>query len=85
MEVSPAEKKGVYELLWDIFGGITNEKGYKVLDTHIRSSMGTASLSNVRKKSIADLKQKVLQPQISFWELALIPINIAPVIASASL
>lgn len=26
---------GVIELLWDIFGGITNEQGYKVLDPHI--------------------------------------------------
>ena len=34
-EVSVAEKKGVYELLWDIFGGTINEKGYKVLDPHI--------------------------------------------------
>ena len=34
-EVSVAEKKGVYESLWDIFGGTINEKGYKVLDPHI--------------------------------------------------
>lgn len=27
--------KGVYECLWDIFGGVVNEKGYKVLDTHV--------------------------------------------------
>ncbi len=27
--------KGVVELLWDIFGGTTNEQGYKVLDPHI--------------------------------------------------
>jgi nicotinamide phosphoribosyltransferase len=27
--------KGVIELLWDIFGGTTNEQGYKVLDPHI--------------------------------------------------
>ena len=26
---------GVYELLWHIFGGTINEKGYKVLDPHI--------------------------------------------------
>ena len=34
-EINDAEKKGVYELLWDIFGGTINEKGYKVLDPHI--------------------------------------------------
>ena len=30
-----AEAKGAIEVLWDIFGGTTNNKGYKVLDTHI--------------------------------------------------
>jgi nicotinamide phosphoribosyltransferase len=32
---SQAIKKGVVELLWDIFGGTINEQGYKVLDPHI--------------------------------------------------
>lgn len=35
-----AEQKGVIELLWDIFGGIVNEQGYKVLDSHIGSIYG---------------------------------------------
>lgn len=30
-----AEAKGAIEILWDIFGGTTNDKGYKVLDPHI--------------------------------------------------
>lgn len=30
-----AEQKGLVELLWDIFGGTINQKGYKVLDSHI--------------------------------------------------
>ncbi|CAM1343710.1 nicotinate phosphoribosyltransferase [Tenacibaculum amylolyticum] len=34
------ERKGVIELLWDIFGGITNTKGYKELDTHIGAIYG---------------------------------------------
>lgn len=29
------EQQGTIELLWDIFGGTVNEKGYKVLDSHI--------------------------------------------------
>lgn len=29
------EQKGSIEILWDIFGGTINEKGYKVLDSHI--------------------------------------------------
>ena len=34
------EAKGVIELLWDIFGGTTNEQGYKVLDPHIGAIYG---------------------------------------------
>ena len=34
--------KGVIELLWDIFGGTINSKGYKVLDTHIGCIYGDA-------------------------------------------
>lgn len=32
--------KGVVELLWDVFGGTINEKGYKVLDPHIGAIYG---------------------------------------------
>ncbi len=32
--------KGVIELLWDVFGGTTNEQGYKVLDPHIGAIYG---------------------------------------------
>jgi len=38
-ESSPAYK-GVYELLWDTFGGTINEKGYKVLDGHVGAIYG---------------------------------------------
>ena len=38
---SPKEK-GVIELLWDIFGGIVNPQGYKVLDSHIGAIYGDA-------------------------------------------
>ena len=33
-EGSPANK-GVVQLLWEEFGGIENEKGYKLLDSHV--------------------------------------------------
>lgn len=29
------ERRGAIQLLWDLFGGIVNEKGFKVLDPHI--------------------------------------------------
>lgn len=34
--------KGLIECLWDIFGGTTNEYGYKVLDSHIKAIYGDA-------------------------------------------
>lgn len=33
-------EKGVIELLWDVFGGTVNDKGYKVLDPHIGAIYG---------------------------------------------
>lgn len=35
-------RKGVIELLWDLFGGTETEKGYKVLDSHIGCIYGDA-------------------------------------------
>lgn len=46
-----AEIKGVYELLWDAFGGTVNEKGYKVLDTHVGVIYGD-SITLERQKEI---------------------------------
>lgn len=46
-----AEEKGVIELLWDIFGGTTNEQGYKVLDSHIGAIYGD-SITLSRAESI---------------------------------
>lgn len=36
----PIEYKGTVELLWEIFGGTTNSKGYIVLDPHIKAIYG---------------------------------------------
>lgn len=35
VELEEHEVKGSIELLWNIFGGTVNDKGFKVLDTHI--------------------------------------------------
>ncbi len=37
---SEEERKGVIQLLWETFGGTTNEKGYKELDGHIGAIYG---------------------------------------------
>lgn len=39
-EVTQPEHKGVIELLWEVFGGTVNSKGYKVLDSHIGAIYG---------------------------------------------
>lgn len=52
------EKKGVIELLWEIFGGKTNDKGYKELDPHIGAIYGD-SITRERATDICErLKQK---------------------------
>ncbi|MCL5245626.1 nicotinate phosphoribosyltransferase [Cellulophaga sp. 20_2_10] len=52
------EKKGVIELLWEIFGGKTNDKGYKELDSHIGAIYGD-SITTDRATDICErLKQK---------------------------
>jgi nicotinamide phosphoribosyltransferase len=40
IELDDPSKKGVIELLWDVFGGTINEQGYKVLDPHIGAIYG---------------------------------------------
>jgi len=37
---TPEEKKGVVQLLWETFGGTTNSKGFKELDSHIGAIYG---------------------------------------------
>jgi nicotinamide phosphoribosyltransferase len=39
-ELSESEVKGVIQLLWDVFGGKTNELGYKELDPHVGAIYG---------------------------------------------
>lgn len=52
------EAKGVIELLWDVFGGTINGKGYKVLDPHIGAIYGD-SITMDRAIQICDrLKAK---------------------------
>lgn len=51
-------KKGVVELLWDLFGGITNSKGFKELDSHIGAIYGD-SITLTRAREICEgLKKK---------------------------
>lgn len=38
--ISNPERRGVIELLWDVFGGTITDKGYKLLDPHIGAIYG---------------------------------------------
>lgn len=41
-EIPDHEKRGTYELLWELFGGTVNAAGYKVLDPHVGMIYGDA-------------------------------------------
>jgi len=48
---SSPKEKGVIEMLWNVFGGIVNKQGYKVLDAHIGAIYGD-SITTVRAEQI---------------------------------
>lgn len=50
--------KGVIQLLWDIFGGTVNEKGYKVLDSHIGAIYGDSITEDRARDICARLEAK---------------------------
>ena len=52
------QQKGVVELLWDIFGGTTNEQGYKVLDAHIGAIYGDSITTDRAERICARLHEK---------------------------
>ncbi len=47
------ERRGSYELAWEVFGGTTNEHGFKVLDPHINLIYGD-SITPERCQAICD-------------------------------
>jgi nicotinamide phosphoribosyltransferase len=60
------ERKGVVELLWDVFGGRITSKGYKLLDAHIGAIYGD-SINLERAEAICEqLKQKGFASQVVF-------------------
>lgn len=54
----PAAQKGVVQLLWDIFGGTTNTKGYKELDAHIGAIYGDSITLERAERICKGLAQK---------------------------
>jgi len=61
-----AERKGVVELLWDVFGGTVTDRGYKLLDGHIGAIYGD-SINLQRATEICEgLKAKGFATQAVF-------------------
>jgi nicotinamide phosphoribosyltransferase len=61
-----AERKGLVELLWDVFGGTITDKGYKLLDSHIGAIYGD-SINLQRAQAICEgLQQKGFASQCVF-------------------
>lgn len=50
--------KGAYELLWDIFGGTINEKGYKVLNPKVGLIYGDSITYQRQQKILSKLEEK---------------------------
>jgi nicotinamide phosphoribosyltransferase len=57
-ELSSAEVKGSIESLWDIFGGTTTEKGYKLLDSHVGLIYGDSITLERAEQICQGLKKK---------------------------
>lgn len=57
-ETMPTEYKGAYEILWDIFGGTCNEKGYKVLNPKIGLIYGDSINYNRQREILSKLEAK---------------------------
>lgn len=51
-----AERKGVVELLWDVFGGTITAKGYKLLDSHIGAIYG----DSITRQRATEINQRLM-------------------------
>ena len=52
------KNKGVIELLWDVFGGTVNSKGYKVLDPHVGCIYGDSVTLEIADEVCSRLASK---------------------------
>jgi nicotinamide phosphoribosyltransferase len=61
-----AERKGVVELLWEVFGGTITGKGYKLLDPHIGAIYGDSINIDRATRICEGLKAKGFASQVVF-------------------
>jgi nicotinamide phosphoribosyltransferase len=60
------ERKGVVELLWDVFGGTITAKGFKLLDAHIGAIYGDSINIDRATRICEGLKAKGFATQVVF-------------------
>jgi nicotinamide phosphoribosyltransferase len=60
------ERKGVVELLWDVFGGTETSKGYRLLDSHIGAIYGDSITRDRAIEICQRLKNKGFASQVVF-------------------
>lgn len=53
-----AERKGTLQILWELFGGKVNSKGYRELDSHISCLYGEAITLDLQKKILETMKDQ---------------------------
>lgn len=58
------EVKGLVECLWDIFGGTTDDEGYRMLDSHIGAIYGDSITLARQKQIIKRLEAKKFIPSV---------------------
>ena len=58
--------KQIFHILWDKFGGTTNDKGFKVLDPHVRVIQG----DGVNYESISDICDMMIEEGFSVENIA---------------
>ena len=63
----PVEYFGTVELLWEMFGGTVNEKGYKVLDSHVRAIYG----DSITPKRAREIYQRLAEKGFAACNVAL--------------
>ncbi len=62
-EGSP-EHKGAFQCLWEIFGGTVNDKGFKVLDSHVGLIYGDSITRERQKLILQGLEAKGFAPSV---------------------
>jgi nicotinamide phosphoribosyltransferase len=56
--ITEAQRKGAYEILWDVFGGMINDKGYKVLNPKVGLIYGDSITLDRQEQILHNLMEK---------------------------